>query len=253
MKLRAPALFVCCASALLLLAGSGAAAPMVTIDVVGDGVGPTTVNSFGTGTPNGDTLDWSLDGPFDLNELDPLLSGDIILDSWTATFKEDPFVTNNIVVTNNTAVTQTFIATVLLPIPVFNYDEIINSSVGVTTTDSNGDGILSFANSGLIPIYQGTVNGSTLLSFNPPGMPLTTADCPVPFAGCTAVAAIGTASQSVAPGVANQIGITLTFTLSAGDSAGITSRFEIIQVIPEPGTASLLGLGLVMLAVRRRR
>jgi len=226
MKLRAPALFVCCASALLLLAGSGAAAPMVTIDVVGDGVGPTTVNSVGTGTPTGDTLDWSLDGPFDLNELDPLLSGDIILDSWTATFKEDPFVTNNIVVTNNTAVTQTFIATVLLPIPVFNYDEIINSSVGVTTTDSNGDG----------SIIVGRAH-----------------DAASDDAGCTAVAAIGTASQPVAPGVANQIGITLTFTLSAGDSAGITSRFEIIQVIPEPGTASLLGLGLVMLAVRRRR
>jgi hypothetical protein len=155
------------------------------------------------------------------------------------------------VVTNNTGVTQTFIATVLLPIPAFNYNEVVFSSLGVTATDSNGDGTLNFAQSGATPIYQGTVNGSTVLPLNPLINPITLADC-LPFVsnGCSATSSNGIASQAAGPGVATQIGITPTFTLSPGDSAGITSRFEIV---PEPSTVLLGGMGLLGLWITGRR
>ena len=218
-------------------------APSITFDVVGDGGGPATLNSLGTITTSGDVSTWTLDAPENV--------GGVTVDNWQADLKEDPFVTNNINVTNNTAATQIFIASVILPIPAFAYDRVIASSIGITTTDSNGDAILSFAQSGATDVYQGQVNGSTLLGLTPASLPLTLADC-VGFvgAGCSAVAGDGVALMPAGPGVATSISLLLTFELSAGDSAGITSRFEIV---PEPSTALLLGAGLVVVARRRSR
>ena len=58
--------------------------------------------------------------------------------------------------------------------------------------------------------------------------------------------------MGVASGVTSLIGITFTFQLSEGDSVGITSRFEIVNV-PEPTSAALLALGLGGLLLMGRR
>jgi hypothetical protein len=52
------------------------------------------------------------------------------------------------------------------------------------------------------------------------------------------------------PGVATSISIVLQFTLGPGDTAGITSRFEII---PEPATLALFASGLAGMAFFGRR
>lgn len=233
-----------------LLPSVAAAAPIITLEVLG-GTGAVTMNPMGTGVPGTDIngapiVTWTLDAP-------AMIDG-ISVDSWSATLKEDPYVTNNLVVTNPTVATQTFVATVLLPIPAFAYDEVVFSSFGVSVTDSNGDGILTFGKSGATPNYQGLVNTTTLeLALDTlPGSPLTLADCtPFVSAGCTATSSNGVASQAAGPGVATNIGITLTFTLSPGDSAALTSRFEIV---PEPGTLLLGATSLLgAWAVRRKR
>ncbi|MGH9203114.1 MAG: hypothetical protein ACRD2A_17955, partial [Vicinamibacterales bacterium] len=131
--------------------------------------------------------------------------------NWTASLKEDPFVTNNINITNTTAFNIVYIASVIMPIPAFAYDEIVFSSVGVTATDSNGDNIMLVDEDGGLAFYRGRVNGVTLLSLTPPAIPITTADCsPTPgVAGCTATSAVGVASQATPAGVANNIEIIL--------------------------------------------
>jgi hypothetical protein len=87
------------------------------------------------------------------------------------------------------------------------------------------------------PIFPGT-------------LPITTADCFPSFPGCSATSSNGVASLGVTPGVASVIGLTLTFQLSPGDSVGITSRFEIVNV-PEPATGALLALGAALALARR--
>ena len=55
-----------------------------------------------------------------------------------------------------------------------------------------------------------------------------------------------------APAIVNSIGLKLDFTLTGQDSASMSGTWE-LKPIPEPGTALLLGLGLVLIARRERR
>jgi hypothetical protein len=148
-------------------------------------------------------------------------------------------------VTNNQNSTQTFTAIVTLPIPAFNYSQIVASSVGVTATDSNGDSLVTVTSVTPNGIYTGTVNGVGALTLLPDP---TSVSCST--AGCSQTASANFLSGPAGPGVATEIGITLQFTLTSGDSAGLTSRFEIT---PEPTTVLLFASGLGGLIVLGRK
>jgi hypothetical protein len=178
----------------------------------------------------------------------PVSGDDWTINTWSSVYDVDPFVTNNITLTNNSAAPQTFIISAAIPIPAFAYDKAVFSSVGLTATDSNGNGSLSVSS---LSLFEGQVNGVGALALLDP-VSLTQANCsPFPNTnGCTATTSDGIVLQALPAGVANLIGIKLEFTLSPGDSIGITSRFEII---PEPTTLLLVGTGVAGLALARRR
>jgi len=255
---------VVCAQAVALAPSS---APAVSIAFgVENGLAPQSgpaqelalqeLSALGTMTPEDaeGVAYWSLNQPFSI-----LDNGQAVaqIDSWSVALKEDPFVQNNVNVTNTSAYTQVFIVSVIMPIPAFNYDKVIYSSVGVSATDNDANNAL-LVNVAGANFYQGRVDTVTKLTLDPPGLPIDTADCsPFPSTpGCTATASAGVATLAVTPGVAHEIQVILRFALSSGDSAGVTSRFEIAASAapaPEPGTASLLAVGLALLAVTRRR
>lgn len=239
MRLRAFSLVI----AALVLASSSARAVTITLCDATTATCTASLGPSGTTVTNADgSKTWTLNA----SQLNPFPGPNSTITGWTSTFSLDPSVTNNVTFTNTSAATQTFIAQILLPIsPSFNYSQIGGSSVGITVTDSNTSGSATAATATGIAIYTATINGAVALTLLPDP---TSVGCS--SSGCTTTTSANFPGGPVAPGVATQIGIALEFTLTPGDTAGLTSVF---QITPEPTTALLLTSGLLGLVVAGRR
>jgi len=174
-----------------------------------------------------------------------------IVDSWTLDVEGNPSISNIAAVTNNTGSTQSFVISVSLPTSIsFGPPSFIRGSIGMTATDANGSGLVELSSSGGNPIYNGLIDGVSVR---------TLLDSPQLFDETGSGNSVSTGvfnfgipvQESVAEATLNSIGLEIRFDLSAGDTASFTSVFD-VQPIPEPGTALLVGLGLVGLAARGR-
>jgi hypothetical protein len=156
-------------------------------------------------------------------------------------FNPDPFVLNNILVTNTTTTTQIFTATVALP-TTFPAPNFISGNVLTSVIDGGGSAGATVATTAGQALYQARIDGTTVATLQND-----------PFS----LASPGTASASFGPTVSNtavntDIGIQLRFSLTAGDTVAILSRFD-VTAIPEPASAGLIGIGLALVAAIRRR
>jgi hypothetical protein len=169
--------------------------------------------------------------------------------SWDVTAKQDPFIDGVFAVTNNSAGTQTYTIIFTLPIaPQIVPSSLTGASAVGTLTVNCGGGTLGH-NAGQA-MFTALIDNSpydTLLP-NPSGFTLGFGS------GSTASDSFGLPGLTQpGPQVLNSIGIQLTFTLTSGDSASFTSRFEVVPV-PEPSLVALLfGGGLIGLTVLGRR
>ena len=130
---------------------------------------------------------------------------------------------------------------------VVSFSPLVNplayASAGVTLTgDANGATITGGFDDGRI--YQARYNGSTVYSnlvggFSAAANTTATPNDRLPASGYATIS-----------GSVSSIEAQMKFTLSAGDQASATSRFE---VVPEPATMSLLALGGMAALIRRRR
>lgn len=173
--------------------------------------------------------------------------GDWTVNSLDLFADPDPTVSNIIAVTNNTAATQTFVITVTLPIaPAFGPPSFIKGSVSGSVTDTSGNGNgATFATAGGNPIYTALIDGASVATLLDPSLSVVTAgfgsaNLPVDDFGIPN-------AVSIPVGTLTGIAITLRFSLTAGDSASLTSVFN-VEPIPEPGTAILMAAGLIGLA-----
>ena len=174
------------------------------------------------------------------------------VDLYNVTMNYDPFISASVDVVNNTLATQSYTLIFTLPLgpPVAPGSRMGGSTQGgLTDANFNGIGTLSTAGPGTA-LYKGQIDGIDVLPLFPD---VTTIN--VPFAG-------GSASQSTSAGLPGptipgpnaftSIGIKHQFTLTPGDRATFTSFF-VVQPVPEPASLSLLGLGGLILILRRRR
>jgi hypothetical protein len=161
--------------------------------------------------------------------------------SWNLTSDMDPYVESSVSLTNPTSRTQTYtmiITTDVLPsMSSCFYSGYVSSSL---KADSGGG---YFSTVGSTPLYLGMIDDSGVLplyssiSLNNTGAGTTTA----------------IAEQSAGPlpgGAVNEtISIQHKFKLGAGDTVILNGYFE---VVPEPATICLLGLGALSL-IRRKK
>jgi hypothetical protein len=175
-------------------------------------------------------------------------NGFYTVNSWSSTWDSDPFVTNNFNVTNNTGVPIIFDVTVTSPVVVTGPQTAMSGSIGITLTNTTGSATLSDAGAS---VYRALIDGVVVRTLFDP---VYTQTCATAFCSVVNSADFGIFPNppESGPQANTDIAIRIRFSLSPGDSAGITSVFN-IEAVPEPGTALLLGLGLVAVAIARRR
>lgn len=221
-------------------------------DVSNDGAGPSTYTANENNSQeNGDgsaTMANVLNGQGGLWSLDYNMTFADGRPGAAAGGSGGVFITANIVVTNNSNVTQTFTLLTGMGTGVSFDNALVSGSVVGTVTDLTfDDATVSAAPGG--SIYTGLIDGGgvqTLLDdpfSQSAGGPLLSSEI--------GPASFGT-PDPVSSGVplVNQIGILLEFELSAGDSASFTAIFE---VVPAPGVFAVFGLAGLTGRRRRRR
>lgn len=159
-------------------------------------------------------------------------------------FNPDPFVLNNVLITNNTAGTQVFSVFVGLPTS-FVAPNLISGHVRTTVIDGGSDGA-TIQSLSAQPIYESQIDSASVAALQSDPFLLVAS----PAEQASSFASFG-ATPSTVP-VLSSIGIQLRFSLTPGDTAAVVSRFDVTPV-PEPGAPlAWLALAVGLTFFRRR-
>ena len=145
----------------------------------------------------------------------------------------DPFVLNNILVTNTTDSTLIFSAFVGLP-TTFPAPNFISGNVSTSVIDGGRAGGATVATVGGQALYAAQIDGATVATLLNDPFSVIAPD----FGSNTASAAFGPFLNGVP--VTSHIGIQLRFSLTPGDSASFLSRFDVVESVPDASSSAAL-------------
>jgi PEP-CTERM motif-containing protein len=159
----------------------------------------------------------------------------------------DPKLFATVSVLNNNLGTTQFTATfTALGVGTSGFSTVTDGGVAGGPTDNSGDGSTIAAPNGSA-FYTALIDNVTHQALYP--FPYSFNDPNAFESGNFPALSFG---PQAGPAIVNSAGLKLDFTITGQDSASMTGTFE-LKPVPEPGTALLLGLGLVLIAKRERR
>lgn len=203
---------------------------------VGSGAPYSLDGATVTPVPDGDKWKYQIDGSY--NQHGYQMAVHFVIEP-------DPTITGNVALTNLGAATQNYTFNFNLPVGVPFNPSVLNGSVGVTATaDATAATVATVAPDAL---YTALINGSSVhtLMNNPSSVSANAFDSAV------ATDRFGIPAPIAGGAVNTSIGISLHFSVTPGDQAGITSQFT-ANPVPEPSSLMVLALGSLAL-VRRRK
>jgi hypothetical protein len=227
--------------AVVALLFSGASYAATVAPTLSGSVAITNGGSTTWSFPDGATYTPNPDGTFTYVGTKPASS--LWSFDWNITVDPDPLINATLGITNNSSITKHFDILFTLGVGSPFALGTMNGSMSASFQDFNNNGLVSLTNVN----WSGRVDGADVMS-------LSTYDvtCGPGSPGCTG--SLGTVSDGPLPfgAVNSNIGLRLSFDLSAGDRATFTNYFEVIPV-PLPAALWLFGAGLGVLTAFARK
>ena len=189
-------------------------------------------------------MDWNLASPLSLTGANGLIA---TVDSLGLGIDGDPGVSNNFNVAAGAITTNFTVTSATVSFTAIN-NPAAYASAGITLTDTDGNGatLVGLQTGG--KAYEALYNGGT------PWADLVSGIVAAPESTVVTMERRPGSGREIIPVLVSSIYSQFKFSVTANDQASGTSRFDVIEPIPEPATMFLFGTGAIGLIgwIRRR-